>query len=174
MPHVRINPKTSPYVKFAGHMNALSFQVHVTQTQHTNHCPIKSRHVSNTLFCPRCAISLDKKITTRYTGSTWSLPTTWRYINHKPKQRVQLLLFISSRSDCQLRFPLSFTASFPLSLSLSVLTSSETHQRIGDRTDERASVVERRGRWRSSWRLSRVLTSRSKWNPKTRYQYFSY
>ena len=126
----------------------------------------------------RCAISLDKKITTRYTGSTWSLPTPWRYINHKPKRRVQLLLFISSCSDCLLRFPRSFTASLPpslpLSLSLSVLTSSETHQRIGDRTDERASVVERRGRWRSSWRLSRVLTSRSKWNPKTRYQFFSY
>ena len=110
-------------------MNALSFQVHVTQTQHTNHCPIKSRHVSNTLFCPRCAISLDKKITTRYTGSTWSLPTTWRYINHKPKQRVQLLLFISSRSDCQLRFPLSFTASFPLSLCFDVVADSPENRR---------------------------------------------
>ena len=133
----------------------------------------------------RCAISLDKKITTRYTGSTWSLPTPWRYINHKPKRRVQLLLFISSCSDCLLRFPRSFTASLPPSLPLSLSLSlfwrrrrltreSETHQRIGDRTDERASVVERRGRWRSSWRLSRVLTSRSKWNPKTRYQFFSY
>ena len=82
----------------------------------------------------RCAISLDKKITTRYTGSTWSLPTPWRYINHKPKRRVQLLLFISSCSDCLLRFPRSFTASLPPSLPLSLSLCFDV---VGDSPESR-------------------------------------
>ena len=84
----------------------------------------------------RCAISLDKKITTRYTGSTWSLPTPWRYINHKPKRRVHFLLFISSCSDCLLRFPRSFTASLPPSLSLS-LSLSLCFDVVGDSPENR-------------------------------------
>ena len=57
-------------------------------------------------------MSLDKKITTRYTGSTWSLPTQCRYIWTSRK----------SESSFCFSFPLAVTFCFGF-LSLSLLLS---------------------------------------------------